>query len=128
MHQINTVTSLKVLLVRKVLEKIDCFLKVMSVRFGVFFLFFPITIPFPNTASMFFAILNTRFSVYYFGALSFSTVLSKCIFILWYLCFLGKNHRCRMYSNFLNDGRYADAFPSTKTGHTPLFPLVSLIM
>jgi hypothetical protein len=65
-----------------VLEKNDCFLKGVSVRVGVFFLFCHFTVPFPNTTSMFFTISNTSFSVYYFGALSFSTVLSKCIFIL----------------------------------------------
>jgi hypothetical protein len=91
MHQINAVTSLKVLPVRKVLKKIDCFLKGMFVRVGVFFLFYPFTVLFPNTTLMFFTILNTSFPVYYCGALSFSTVLSKCIFILRYLCFLGKN-------------------------------------
>jgi hypothetical protein len=120
MHPINAVTSLKVLPVWKVLEKIDCFLKGTSVIVGVFILF----CPFPNTTSMFFTISNTSFPVYYFGALSFSTVLSKCIFILWYLCFLGKNHRRRMYTNFLDDGRYIDAVPSTQIGHAPLFPLV----
>jgi hypothetical protein len=123
MHQINVVTSLKVLPVRKVHEKIDCFLKGMSIRVGVFFLFCPFTVPFPNTTSMFFTISNTSFPVYYFWALSFLTVLSKCIFILWYLCFLGKNHRCHMYTNFLNDGRYTDAVSSTQIGHASLFPL-----
>jgi hypothetical protein len=29
-----------------------------------------------------------------------------------------------MYTNFLDDGRYTDAVPSTQTGHAPLFPLV----
>jgi hypothetical protein len=106
------------------MKKIDCFLKGMSVRVRVFFLFYPFTVPFPNTTSMFFTISNTSFSVYYFRALSFSTVLSKCIFILRYLCFLGKNHRCRMYTNFLDDGRYTDAVLSTQIGHAPLFPLV----
>jgi hypothetical protein len=124
MHQINAVTSLKVLPVRKVLEKINCFLKGMSIRVGVFFLFYPFTVPFPNTTSIFFTISNTSFSVYCFGALSFSTVLSKCIFILQYLCFLGKNRRCRLYTDFLDDGRYTDAVPSTQTGLVPLFPLV----
>jgi hypothetical protein len=124
MHQINAVTSLKVLSVRKVLKKIDCFLKGMSVRVGVFFLFCPFIIPFPNTTLMFFTISNIIFSVYYFGALSFSMVLSKCIFILRYLCFLGKNRRCHMYTNFLDDGRYTDAVPSTQIRHAPLFPLV----
>jgi hypothetical protein len=124
MHQINAVISLKVLPVRKILEKIDCFLKGMSVRVEVFFLFCPFIVPFLNTTSMFFTISNTSFPVYYFGALSFSTVLSKCIFILRYLCFFGKNHRCRMYTNFLDDGRYTDAVPSTKIGHASLFPLV----
>jgi hypothetical protein len=117
-------TSLKVLPVRKVLKKIDCFLKGMSVRIGVFFLFYPFTVPFPNMTSMFFTISNTRFPVYCFRALSFSTVLSKCIFILRYLCFLGKNCRCRMYTNFLDDGRYTNAIPSTQIGQVPLFPLV----
>jgi hypothetical protein len=106
------------------MKKIDCFLKGMSVRVRVFFLFYPFTVPFPNTTSMFFTISNTSFSVYYFRALSFSTVLSKCIFILRYLCFLGKNYRCRMYTNFLDDGRYTDAVLSTQIGHAPLFPLV----
>jgi hypothetical protein len=106
------------------LKKIDCFLKGMSVRVGVFFLFYPLTIPFLNTTSMFFTISNTSFSVYYFGALSFLTVLSKYIFILRYLCFLGKNRRSRMYINFLDDGRYTDAVPSTQIGHATLFPLV----
>jgi hypothetical protein len=124
MYQINAVTSLKVLQVRKVLEKIDFFLKGMSVRVGVFFLFCPFTVLFPNTTLMFFTILNTSFLVYYFGALSFLIVLSKCIFILWYLCFLGKNCRCHMYTNFLDDERYSDVVPSTQTGHAPLFPLV----
>jgi hypothetical protein len=124
MHQINAVTSLKVLPVRKVLKKIDCFLKGMSVRVGVFFLVCPFTVPFPITTSMFFTISNTSFPVYYFGALSFSMVLSKCIFILQYLCFLGKNRWCRMYTNFLDDGRYTYAVPSTQTGHAPLFPIV----
>jgi hypothetical protein len=113
MHQINVVTSLKVLSVRKVLEKIDYLLKGMSVRVGVFFLFCPFIVPFPNTTLMFFTILNTSFLVYCFEALSFSTVLSKCIFILRYLCFLGKNRRCRMHTNFLDDERYTDAVPST---------------
>jgi hypothetical protein len=126
MHQINAVTSLKVLPVRKLLEKIDCFFKGMSVRVGVFFLFCPFTVLFPNTTSLFFTISNTSFLVYYFGALSFLTVLSKCIFILLYLCFLGKNHQCRMYTNFLDDERYTDEVPSTQTGHAPLFPLVCL--
>jgi hypothetical protein len=106
------------------LKKIDYFLKDMSVRVRVFFLFYPFTIPFPNTSSMFFIISNTSFPVYSFGALSFSIVLSKYIFILRYLCFLGKNHWCRMYTNFLDDGRYTDAVPSTQTGHASLFPLV----
>jgi hypothetical protein len=117
-------TSLKVLPVRKVLKKIDSFLKGMSIRIGVFFLFYPFTVPFPNTTLMFFTISNTSFPVYCFRALSFSTVLSKCIFILRYLCFLGKNCRCRMYTNFLDDGRYTNAVPSTQTGHVSLFPLV----
>jgi hypothetical protein len=124
MYQINAVISLKILPVRKVPEKIDCFLKDMSVRVGVFFLFCPFTVPFPNITSMFFTISNTSFLVYYLGALSFSTVLLKYIFILWYLCFLGKNHRCRMYTNFLDDGRYTDAVPSMQTGHASLVPLV----
>jgi hypothetical protein len=118
------VTSLKVLPVRKVLEKNDCFLKGMSVRVGVFFLFCPFTVPFPNRTSMFFTISNTSFSVHYFGALSFLMVLSKYIFILRYLCFLGKTRRCHMYTNFLDDRRYTDAVPSTQIGHAPLFPLV----
>jgi hypothetical protein len=109
MHQINVVISLKVLPVWKILEKIDCFLNGMSVRVGVFFLFCSFTVPFPNTTSIFFTISNTSFPVYCFRALSFSTVLSKCIFILRYLCFLGKNHRCHMYTNFLDDGKYTDA-------------------
>jgi hypothetical protein len=124
MHQINVVTSLKVLPLQKVLEKLDCFLKGMSVRVGVFFLFCLITVPFPNTTLMFFTISNTSFSIYYFGALSFSTVLSKCIFILRYLCFLGKNCWHHMYTNFLDDGRYNNAVPSTQTRHVLLFPLV----
>jgi hypothetical protein len=124
MHQINAVISLKVLPVRKVLKKIDCFLKSMSVRVEVFFLFCPFTVPFPNITSMFFTISNTSFQVYCFGALSFSTVLSKCIFILRYLYFLGKNRWCRMYTNFLDDGRYTDAVPSTQTGYVSLSPLV----
>jgi hypothetical protein len=124
MHQINAVISLKVLPVRKVFEKIDCFLKGMSVRVGVFFLFCSFTVSFPNTTSMFFTISNTSFPVYYFRALSFSAVLSKCIFILQYLCFLGKNHRCRMYTDFLDDERYIDAVSSTQIGHVSLFPLV----
>jgi hypothetical protein len=118
------VTSLNVLPVWKVLEKIDCFLKCMFVRVGVFFIFCPFTVPFPNTTSMFFTISNTCFPVYYFRALSFSTVLSKCIFILQHLCFLGKNRWCHMYINFLDDGRYNDAVPSMQIGHAPLFPLV----
>jgi hypothetical protein len=124
MHQINVVTSLKSFQYESYLKKIDCFLKGMSIRVGVFFLFRPFTIPFPNTTSMFFTISNTSFPIYYFRALSFSTVLLKCIFILRYLCFLGKNHRCRMYNNFLDDGRYTDTIPSTQIGHAPLFPLV----
>jgi hypothetical protein len=124
MHQINAMTSLKVLPVRNVLEKIDCFLKGVSVRIRVFFLFYPFIVLFPNTTSMFFTISNTSFPVYYFRALSFSTVLSKYIFILRYICFLGKNCRCRMYTNFLDDGRYTDAVLSTQTGHVSLFPLV----
>jgi hypothetical protein len=35
-------------------------------------------------------------------ALSFSTVLLKCLLILWYICFLSKNRRCRMNTNFLD--------------------------
>jgi hypothetical protein len=124
MHQINAVASLKILPVWKVLEKIDCFLNGMSVRVGVFFLFCPITVPFPITTSMFFTISNTSFPEYYFMALSFSTVLSKWLFILSYLCFLGMNHRCHMYTNFVDDGRYTDAVPSTQIGHASLFPLV----
>jgi hypothetical protein len=124
MHQINDVTSLKVLPVRKVLEKIDCFLKGMSIRVGVFFLFCPFIVPFPNTTSMFFTISNKGFPVFCFRVLSFLMVLSKCIFILRYLCFLGKNRRCRMYTNFLDDARYTAAVPSTQIGHAPLFPLV----
>jgi hypothetical protein len=124
MYQINAVTSLKVLQVRKVLEKIDFFLKGMSVRVGVFFLFCPFTISFPNTTSMIFTISNTSFLVYCFGTLSFSMVLSKCIFILRYLYFLGKNRRCHMYTNFLDGGRYTDAVLSTQTGYVPLFSLV----
>jgi hypothetical protein len=58
-HQINDVTSLKVLSVRKVIEKIDCFLNGMSVRVGVFFLYCPFTVLFPNTTSIFFTISNT---------------------------------------------------------------------
>jgi hypothetical protein len=120
------VTSLKVLPVRKVHEKIDCFFKGMSVRVEVFFLFCPFTIPFPNTTSIFFTISNTSFPIYYFGLLSFLTMLSKCIFILRYLCFLSKNRRCHMYTNFLDDEIYTDAVPSTQTGYVPLFPLVCL--
>jgi hypothetical protein len=123
MHQINAVASLKILPVWKVLEKIDCFLKGMLIGVGAFFLFCPSTVPFPNTASMFFTISNISFSVYYFGALSFSTVLSKWIFILRYLCFLSKNCWCHMYTNSLDDGRYTDAVLSMQTGHAPLFPL-----
>jgi carbon starvation protein CstA len=77
MHQINDVASLKILPVWKVHEKIDYFLKGMSVGVGVFFLFCSFTIPFPNTTSMFFTISNISFPVFYFEALSFSTVLSK---------------------------------------------------
>jgi hypothetical protein len=124
MHQINAVESLKILLVRKVLEKIDCFLKGMSVKVGVFFLFCPFIVPFLNATSMFFTISNTSFPVYCFGALSFSTVFSKWLFILWYLCFLSENRRCRVYTNFLNDGRYIDVVPSMQIGHVPLFLLV----
>jgi hypothetical protein len=124
MHQINAVASLKVLPVRKVLEKIDCFLKGMSVRVGVFFLFCLFTVPFPNTTVIFFTISNTSFPVYCFRTLSFSTVLSKCIFILQYLCLLGKNCRCRIYTNFFDDGRYTDAVLSTQIGLASLFPLV----
>jgi hypothetical protein len=50
------------------LKKIDYFLKGMSIRVGVFFLFCPFNVPFPNTTSIFFTISNTSFSVYYFGA------------------------------------------------------------
>jgi hypothetical protein len=96
----------------------------MSVRVRVFFLFYPFTVPFPNTTSMIFIISNKSFLVYYFGALSLSTILSKCIFILQYLCFLGKNCRCRMYTNFLDDERYTDVVPSTQIGHATLYPLV----
>jgi hypothetical protein len=117
-------TSLKVLPVRKILKKIDCFLKGVFVKVGVFFLFCPFTVPFSNTTSMLFTISNTRFLVYYFRVLSFLTVLSKYIFILQYLCFLDKNRRCHMYTNFLDDRRYTDAIPSTQTGYAPLFPLV----
>jgi hypothetical protein len=124
MHQINVVASLKILPIQKVLEKNDCFSKNMSVRVRVFFLFYPFIIPFSNTTSMFFTISNTSFPVYCFRALSFSTVLSKWLFILRYLCFLGKNHWCHMYTNFQDDGRYTDAIPSTQIGHVPLFPLV----
>jgi hypothetical protein len=124
MHQINAVESLKILPVRKVLEKIDCFLKGMSVKVGVFFLFYPFIVPFLNATSMFFTISNTSFLVYCFRSLSFSTVFSKWLFILWYLCFLGENRRCCVYTNFLNDGRYIDVVPSMQTGHVPLFPLV----
>jgi hypothetical protein len=99
-------------------------LKGMSVRVGVFFFFCPFTVPFLNTTSMLFTISNTSFLVYCFRALSFSTVLSKCIFILRYLCFSGKNRRCHMYTNFLNNGRYTDTVPSMQIGHAPLFPLV----
>jgi hypothetical protein len=106
------------------MKKIDSLLKGMSVGVGVFFFFYPFTVPFPNTTSMFFTISNTSFPIYYFGALSFSTVLTKWFFILRYLCFLGKNHRCCMYTNFLDDGRYTDAVPSMQTGYAPLFPLV----
>jgi hypothetical protein len=63
------------------------------------------------------------FSVYHFGALSFLIVLSKCLFTLWYLCFLSKNCQCHMNTNFLDDKRYTDAVPSIQIGH-PLFPLV----
>jgi hypothetical protein len=59
------------------MKKIDYFLKGMSIGVGVFFLFCPFTVPFPNTTSIFFTISNTSFPVYYFGALSFSTVSSK---------------------------------------------------
>jgi hypothetical protein len=60
---------------------------------------------------------------------SFSSVLLLFpfqigIFILWYLCFLGKNCRCRMHTNFLDDRRYTNAVPSMQIGHVPLFPLV----
>jgi hypothetical protein len=96
----------------------------MSVRVGVFFLFYPFTVPFPNTTSMFFTISNTSFLVYCFGTLSFLTVLSKCIFILQYLCFLSKNRRCHMYTNFMDDGRYTNAILSMQIGHASLFPLV----
>jgi hypothetical protein len=106
------------------MKKIDCFLKDMSVGFGVFFLFCPFNVPFPNTTSMFFTISNTSFPVYYFGVLSFSIVLSKWLFILRHLCFLSKNRRCCMYINFLDDRRYIDAVPSIQIGHVPLFPLV----
>jgi hypothetical protein len=29
-----------------------------------------------------------------------------------------------MYTNFLDDGKYIDAVPSTQIEHVPLFPLV----
>jgi hypothetical protein len=122
MHQINDVVSLKILLVWKVFKKIDCFLKDMSVGVGVFFLLCPFIVPFSNTTSMFFIISNTCSLVYYFRVLSFSTVLSKWIFILRYLSFLDKNRWCRMYTNFLDDGMYT--IPSTQTGHVSLFSLV----
>jgi hypothetical protein len=124
MHQINAVASLKILLVRKVLEKNWSFLERYAVGVGVFFLFCPFTVQFLNTTSMFFTISNTSFPVYCFGALSFKTVLSKWLFILRYLCFLSKNRRCHMDTNFLDDGRYTDAVPSTQIGHALLFPLV----
>jgi hypothetical protein len=104
MHQINVVASFKILLVWKILKKIDCFLKGMWVKVGVFFLIYPFIVPFPNTTWMLFTIWNRSFQVYHFRALSFLTVLSKCLFILRYLCFLFKNHRCRMNTNFHDDG------------------------
>jgi hypothetical protein len=87
------------------LKNFDCFLKDMWVEVGVFFLFYPFIVPLPNTTWMFFTISNRSFPVYHFGALSFSTVLSKCLFILRYLCFLYKTHWCCMNTNFLDDGR-----------------------
>jgi hypothetical protein len=68
-------------------------------------------------------ISNRSFLVYRFEALSLSIVLLKCLFILWYLCFLSKNHRCHMNTNFLDDGKSTDAVPSMQRRH-PLFPLV----
>jgi hypothetical protein len=114
MHQIYVVTSLKVLPVRKV-----C-LSELEFSFSSIPLLFPFQIQLQCSSPF----QKTSFPVYCFRALSFSTVLSKCIFILRYLCFLGKNHQCRMYTNFLDDGRYTDAVPSTQKGHARLFSLV----
>jgi hypothetical protein len=100
MHQINVVASLKILSVWKALKKINYFLKGMSVRVRVFFLFYPFTVPFPNTTSMFFTISNTSFPVYYFGELYFSIVLSK-----W----------------FLSHGTYVFLARTTGVSCTPIF-------
>jgi hypothetical protein len=95
----------------------------VSVRVGVFFLFRPFTVPFLNTTSIFFTISNTSFPVYCFETIFLDGVV-KMHFHLAVLSFLGKKCWCRMYTNFLDDGRYTDAVPSTQIGYAPVFPLV----
>jgi hypothetical protein len=56
-------------------KKIDCFLKGMSVRVGVFFLFCPFTLPFPNTTLMFFTISNKISSILFWGTIFLNNVV-----------------------------------------------------
>jgi hypothetical protein len=115
MHQINVVTCLKVLSVRKVLKR---YVYQSWSFLSLLFLYCSLSKYNFNVLYQF----KYKFSVYCFRALSFLTVLLKCIFILQYLCFLGKNRR--IYTNFLDDERYTDAVPSMQTGYASLFPLV----
>jgi hypothetical protein len=85
-------------------KKFNCFLKVMSVEVGVFLLsplLFPSQIQVECSLPFQIKFFHYTISGHYFS----QTVLSKCLFILRYICFLSKNHRCRMNTNFLDDGR-----------------------
>jgi hypothetical protein len=66
MHQINVVTSLKVLPVWKVFEKIDCLLKAMSVRVRVF-----------SLLSLYCSLSQYNFNVLHHFKYKFSSILFR---------------------------------------------------
>jgi hypothetical protein len=68
-------------------QKIDCFLKGVSVRVRVFFLFCSFTVPFSNTTSMFFTIFKYKFSSILFQGTIFLDGVVKMHFHLMVLMF-----------------------------------------
>jgi hypothetical protein len=88
MHQINIVVSFNILPVWKVLKKIWLLLESFGSRSWSFLSLLSLYYSLSKYNLNVFTISNIFFPVYRFEALSFSTVLSKYLFILRYLCSL----------------------------------------